>query len=70
VFLERYDEEIPSICKILSEVTDSGEVEVEWWFGKYTTDWKVCKRRIGRTVVPWTETIKRSSFLMPVSLTN
>ena len=44
-------------------------VEVEWWYGKYSTVWHICKRREGRKYVSWTEIVSCDNILMPLTLT-
>ena len=68
--MDKYRDEIPTICKIFSNVPGTpAMVEVEWWYGRYSTVWNVCKKRDGRRYIPWTVVIPCSSILTTVTLT-
>ena len=71
VFVDKYRDEIPTIGKVLAHIPGPPKkVELEWWHGKYSSIWSVCKRRReGRKVVVWTETLLADSILMEVKLT-
>ena len=65
VYKDEYQDEIPTIGKVEREMPGRS-VEVEWWYGRYST---VCKRREGREYVPWTEVISKDDILMSVTFT-
>ena len=67
VYLPQYRDELPIIEKVVS--FDSENAEVEWYVGSYSGVWKVCKRRQGRELVPWRETIPQECILFPVNFT-
>lgn len=67
VYLEKYRDEKPTIGHVVSE--DGENIEVELWTGRYSTTWRVCKRRVGRQSIPWNETIASSTILHQVQFT-
>ena len=67
VFLPQYKDELPTIGKVVS--CDENSAEVEWYVGSYSGVWRVCKKRSGRTTVPWRETIPKESILFPINFT-
>ena len=74
VYMEEYRDEIPTIGRVLSAQecpleAENQLVEVEWWHGRYSTMWSICKRRVARQMVPWTEKIPHASILMPITFT-
>lgn len=70
VYIDEYRDEIPTIGKIVQEIPDGSDtVEVEWWYGRYSTMWQVCKRKEGREYIAWTEVIAKDAILMPLTLT-
>lgn len=67
VFLEKYQDEIPCIGKVRAHIPEPPVTdELEWWYGRYST---VCKKREGRDVVVWTESVPADSILTEVKLT-
>lgn len=70
LFVDKYKDEIPQIAKIVSEPSNESDVvEVEWLVGTYSSTFKPCKKREGRSYVPWRETVPYTSILFPVELT-
>ncbi len=69
LFVPMYKNEIPQIAKVVSVPSEGSDLDIEWLQGTYTGVWSTCKRREGRTYVPWVETVKRSDVLFPVKLT-
>ena len=69
VYLEKYRDELPLIARIVSVRSSNVDVEVEWYIGCYSGDWKVCMRGRGRSREAWREQIPKSSILFPVELT-
>ena len=67
VYLEKYKDEESTIGHVVGGDVDN--IKVEWWTRWYSTTWKGCKRRIGRTSVPWTETIPATSILQKFQFT-
>ena len=70
LFMNKYRDEIPQIARIAAEPSNESDVtEVEWLVGTYSSTFKPCKRRVGRSYVPWTETVPYTAILFSVQLT-
>ena len=52
----------PLIAKVLEVNADM--VDVVWLEGSYTRSWKVAKRKEGRTLVDWVDSVPKSSILL------
>ena len=57
---ENYQDELPLIAKVLKVNTET--LEIEWLTGGWKTAWKPAKKRSGRQMVPWTDTIPKESI--------
>ena len=68
VYKAEYRDEIPTIGRVVREIPETS-IEVEWWYGRYSTVWHMCKRREGKKYVPWTEVISKDDILVPVTFT-
>ena len=68
LYMEKYRKEVPMIGKVLRS-GGSDKFEIEWWRGRYTTKWTVCKKRKGRQSVPWHEVVPTKSVVMTVKFT-
>ena len=61
----------PLIAKVLE--VNANTIDVVWLEGNYTKLWKVAKRKEGRTLVDWTDSVPKSSILLfdfPLTKTN
>jgi len=52
----------PLIARI-TNVTNN-ELEIIWLEGSYSRAWKVAKRKEGRTLVEWTDTVPKTSVIL------
>lgn len=52
----------PLLARVLS--TSDSHLEITWLEGSYTGIWKVAKRKAGRTLVDWTDTVPKESVIL------
>lgn len=57
---ENYKDELPLIAKVLK--IDAETLEIEWYTGGWKTAWKPAKKRSGKQMIPWTDTIPKESI--------
>ena len=58
---------------LVARVTDvcGDNLNIIWLEGSYTRPWKIARKKEGRTVVDWTDTVPKSSvILFDFKLTN
>ena len=69
VYKDEYRDELPLIGRVVVVPNNSHEFELEWYVGSYCGTWKVCKRKVGRQYVNWTEKIKKDEVILNVPFT-
>ena len=52
----------PLIAKVLN--SSDNELEIVWLEGSYTGPWKISKKKDGRTIVDWTDTVPKQSVIL------
>lgn len=59
--MDKYRDEIPTIGRLLEK--KDGSVKVEWWHGSYSSVWSMCRQKVGKEYLPWTETIPTDAII-------
>jgi len=55
--------ERPLLAKV-KEIMEDDKILVTWLDGRWTTSWKVLKKREGRSNVEWTEVIEKNDVVL------
>jgi len=61
VQLDEYAER-PLIARVDTVTGDN--LSITWMYGHWTTNWSVCKRRVGHSYVEWKEDIPKSAVVL------
>jgi len=52
----------PLIARVDTVTGDN--LSITWMYGHWTTNWSVCKRRVGHSYVEWKEDIPKSAVVL------